>query len=254
MSRSPNKLRIAITPSCIGVQSNDIWHEIAVSSHHPHHQPDLSELAQQLLSLKVKGDAEITLSARVAPTWLLPSPPVRLKQSEMEGWVTDEMTSRFGDLAESWQLSWDFPAPGESVLVAAVDLVWLGQLLDALNLAGATARTIQPWLSVAYRACSDEIGRRSAWLTLIEPGQISLAGFTSGAFSVLRNNTIDDQSDVVAVLTDMLNREALTAPEFKPQEIWVKPVQISADWRRLKNMKVHAAPATRARLAAMGEL
>ena len=251
MSRSLNRVRIAITPSCIGVQQKGEWHELPAVS--VHHRPDLAGLAEQLRSQGVQGDAEITLSARVAPTWLLPPPPVRLKQSEMEGWVSDQLATRFGDLAESWRLSWDAPAPGEPVLVTAVDLVWFEQLVDAVRSVGITPQRVQPWLSVAYRNSRHHVQQRDAWLALIEPGQISLAGFTGGTINSLRSATFNDQADVIEVLTGMLQREALLAPQITAEHIWIKPVLITADWQRLGISRVHLSPSFKSRLAAMGD-
>jgi hypothetical protein len=252
VSRSRNKIRVAVTSSCIGVQSNGIWHEFPLKT--AGQQPDLSGLTQHLNDLHIRGHAVITLSARVAPVWLLPPAPVRLNQSEIKGWVSEQLADQFGDLAESWRLSWDAPAPGEPVLVSAVNLIWFDALLETLRLAGLTADSVQPWLSVAYRSRRNDLSGRVAWLALIEPGQISLAGFVNGGLNVIRNNATDDQTDLVQTLSDMLHRESLLNPKMQASDIWIRPVQVVGDWQRLKNIKVHATPVDSHHLVAMGDL
>jgi len=209
----------------------------------------LKALAELLREEGLTGRADVVLSHKLAPVWLVPSAPTRLDWRETGGWVRDRLTSQFGEPADKWHLSWQPAPPGEPILVSGVESTWLLELLALLKTAGIHPTCVRPWLSAACRRHRGPLGRGSAWLALAEPGRLTLAGLRRGRVESLRTGPCTD--DPAAELAAMVEREALLDSRAAPDRVWLQSVHVEADWQRASGLEFKPLTSARAGLGAM---
>ncbi|MFZ5530324.1 MAG: hypothetical protein ACOY4U_04650 [Pseudomonadota bacterium] len=116
----------------------------------------------------------------------------------------------YGDVAESWELRVNFPdRAGDQQLASAVDSGLLDALRDLFERAGVRLQSIQPHLMAAYNSCRATLHGCSAWLALLEPGNLSLALLQQGRWSRVRMMRISSRWGEELPL--ILQREAFLA-------------------------------------------
>jgi hypothetical protein len=94
-------------------------------------------------------------------------------------------------------------------MASAVDRRLLGSLRESLERAGIGLKSIQPHLMQAYNACHAALRGRSAWLALVEDGNLCLALLQKGHWSWVRSMRIG--SHWLEELPRLLEREAFNA-------------------------------------------
>ncbi|MDD4882595.1 MAG: hypothetical protein PHX10_13535 [Gallionellaceae bacterium] len=219
--------RIAILPDRVAVAIGRAVTELTV----PAEQPDalMRTLAEALAAARCKGRVEVVLSHALAPVWLVPAPALRLNWTETRGWVHEQLTNQLGDRVGHCRLAFQPAAPGEPLLVSALDETWLASLMTTLAGKGARAHTIQPWLVAAGNRRREKLRRGANWLALAEPGRLTLAFFQDGRPGVVRSLQVG--GDLATALPDAVRREALLAGVPDGVPVWLEAVGVEADWR-----------------------
>ncbi|MFA5082767.1 MAG: hypothetical protein WC474_09500 [Hydrogenophilaceae bacterium] len=219
--------RIAILPDRVAVATGRAVTELPV----PVDQPDalMRTLAEALAAARCKGRVDVVLAHALAPVWLLAAPSVRLDWTETRGWVREQLTAQIGDRIGQSRLAFQPAAPGEPLLVSALDEAWLTSLMTTLAGKGARAHSVQPWLVAAGNRRRAILRRGANWLALAEPGRLTLAFFQDGRPCVVRSLQVG--GDMATALQDAVRREALLAGVPDGVPVWLEAVDVEADWR-----------------------
>jgi len=131
----------------------------------------------------------------------------------------------YGKTAQQWQLRLSQEALEMPRLASAVDAELLDALRGVFDGAGVTLRSIQPHLMAAFNKSKGRLRQRSAWLALLEPGNLCLALLDNGQWSRLRSLRIDRSWREELPL--MLDREAYLADDpAVPHEVYVWNVEV----------------------------
>ncbi len=115
----------------------------------------------------------------------------------------------YGRDSVAWELRISSGRTGMPQLASAVDTRLLGALRDIFQRSEVNLNSIQPHLMQAYNACHPLLRERSAWLALIEQGNLCLALLHEGKWSWIRMMRIGSQWH--KELPSLLNREAMVA-------------------------------------------
>lgn len=92
----------------------------------------------------------------------------------------------YGSDAESWELRINQGSVGVGQMACAVDARLLTELRGLLSRLGISLRSIQPHLMAAYNSCRAILRDRSAWLVLVERGNLCFALLQGGQWSWVR--------------------------------------------------------------------
>jgi hypothetical protein len=219
VSRSQSETKLALASGRGVFRANGTFHEFSLPAWAS--GPDLSEIAVQLKAKDLPKSVRVVLSAVHAPVWLVSAPPVRLSTQEMQGWVYEAMTERFGDLVASWELCWDYPPPGEEVLVCAIKKDFLSELRGAIESANKTLASVEPWVVAALRLSQRELQAQNYWIALAETGRLSLARMSSAGQTVqaLVNFPRASAQDLQAEMSRAIVAQCLVSPQLAAQEI-----------------------------------
>lgn len=219
MSRSQSETGLALASARGLVQANDTFQEFSLPA--TASAPDLSEIAVQLKAKDLPKSVRVVVSATHAPVWLVPAPPVRLSAQEMRGWVYEAMTERFGDLLASWELCWDYPPPGEEVLVCAIKKDFLSELRGAIESANKTLASVEPWVVAALRLSQRELQAQHYWIALAETSRLSLARISSAGQTVqaLVNFPLASAQDLHAEISRAVEAQCLVSPQLAAKDI-----------------------------------
>ncbi len=108
----------------------------------------------------------------------------------------------YGSAAESWSVRTSPGKPGAAALASAVDTGLLEELHGLLEGMSLRVRSIQPHLAVAFNGCRAMLEGRSAWLALLEPGNLCLAALQKGQLVWIRKLRIGSawQEELPAIL------------------------------------------------------
>ena len=98
----------------------------------------------------------------------------------------------YGDAADAWELRLNPDKAGVPALASAVDKELLDELRGLLGRAGVDIRSIQPHLMAAHNICHASLHGRSAWLALLEPGNLCLAMLQKGQWAWMRKMRIGE--------------------------------------------------------------
>ena len=248
MSRLSNKLQIALSPTAVGMIANGKRASTKLNAEDNQDQRGALIHATNALLAEVSfvgSSARAVLSHGLASVWQCSPAPVRLSDSELAGWVTDQTSERFGDTAADWELAWDRPPPGIPIWVSGINRALLLDLTTTLKEKGITLQSAEPWLAVAAYKYRKQLGGHNSWLALAEPGRITLAGFKKGEPQSLRSVIFDTLLEHPGVaLGKMLSREALLNSEFQAKDLWIRAFSLSADWQdiaRNNDLSLHAS-------------
>ncbi|MFN3750717.1 MAG: hypothetical protein ACK4SR_05055 [Thiobacillus sp.] len=250
MSLLSPSVRIALTPGRVAVAAGSDPREAAVAT--PGWAGALAELSALLADARLRGRSNVTLSHHFTQVHLLPSPPLALKPAEQRSWIHDQLVRQFGEAARDWRVAWQAEPPGRPFLVASVEPARLAELDGVLRAASLKAAAVQPWLVGAWNRQRRRLGRGRAWMTLAEPGRLTLLALADGRATCLRSAQAQD--DPGAVLAGMLTREALLAGEETPAPLWIESAGVRADWQAAAGGRsVQVLPAGRTALAPLLE-
>jgi hypothetical protein len=98
----------------------------------------------------------------------------------------------YGDIADAWELRLSPDKAGVPALASAVDKKLLDELRGLLGSAGVVIKSIQPHMMAAHNICHDSLSGRSAWLALLEPGNLCLAMLQKGQWAWMRKMRIGE--------------------------------------------------------------
>lgn len=196
----------------------------------------LETLDELLREMQSRGRAQVTLSHHHARLFLLPPPPVRLRQREMQPWLLAQLASPLANAGEAtadWRLTWDLTPPGRSILVAAVATALLDGLAATLGRHGLSLAGARPWLAAAWGR--RRLQRASGWYALLEPGRMTLLRLAGGQPVSLRQRQAGSAgSDIAAELRTLLTRESLLAGVADSGELWLERAGVGSDWACLR--------------------
>lgn len=136
--------------------------------------------------------------------------------------VRHSFREMYGGEADSWELRIDSGGAGMAQMACAVDAGLLEALRGLFNRAGIGLRSIQPHLMTAYNSCRALLRGRSAWLVLVERGNLCIALLREGRWSWVRTIRVDVKWQ--EGLPFFLEREAFLAngsPAIDEVFLWV---------------------------------
>ena len=112
------------------------------------------------------------------------------------------MTEVYGDAAEAWDVRLSPDKAGAPALASAVDRKFLEELRSLLERAEVSIKSIQPHLMTAHNTCHASLKGRSAWLALLEPGNLCLAMLQHGQWAWMRKMRIGQgwQEELLRIL------------------------------------------------------
>lgn len=241
MSLLSPSLRIALTPGRVALASRTALREAAVAT--PGWAGALEALKGLVHDLGARGRARVTLSHHFAQVHLLPSPPVLLGPSEMQGWIRDSLARQYGEVGEDWQVAWQPQPPGKPFVAASLAALAMTELVETLHSAGVKPVAIQPLLSTSWRRLRRRIGGRRGWYALAEPGRVTLARVAGGRFEALRSALV--AQDPVPALSGLIRRESLLAgTDAASAPLWLDCLLVRHEWRGLEGgLELHAPAA-----------
>lgn len=134
-------------------------------------------------------------------------------------------TKVYGKSAQQWQLRLSQEAPAMPRLACAVDAELIDAVRRVFDVACVSLRSIQPHLMAAFNRSRGRLRQRSAWLALLEPGNLCLALLNDGQWSRVRSlRTVRSWREE---LPQMLDREAYLADDpAVPHVVYVWNVEV----------------------------
>ena len=192
---------------------------------------------------------EVVLSQHFVRHVLTPPPGKALSRAEERALAGASLRNIYGDEALQWNVQVLSQPPQHGLVGAAMDASFIQQLDALLARHGFREATIRPLASVAAPRLP---GRFSGWWALVEPGWLTLFGSANSIWHHLGGQPVGD--DWVDVLPDLIEREALSAPQALPPAVWIQavgtgpiPQPAAGDWQMLPH-----DPDTRGALALAG--
>lgn len=137
-------------------------------------------------------------------------------ETEELAYARHTFSEMYGRDAENWELRISPGQPGKPQLASAVDAGLLGSLRDMFGRQQVNLASTRPHLMAACNACQAALRRQSAWLALVEPGNLCLALLENGQFSWVR--TVRTGAHWHKELPFLLDREALVANAGVPTD------------------------------------
>lgn len=177
-----------------------------------------------------RGRARVTLSHHHARLFLVPPPPVRLRQRETRPWLDAQLGDALGGNPADWRLTWDLAPPGHPILVAAMENALLDGLAATLGRHGLGLAGLRPWLADAWNR-RRQLGRASGWYALLEPGRVTVLRLLHGQPVILRQRAVG--ADMGGDLGALLARESLLAGLEDGGDLWLERAGVNGDWSRL---------------------
>ena len=156
-----------------------------------------------------KSNATVVLSNHFMRYALIPWSDALTDEKEEMAYARHSFSEMYGRDSGTWELR---ISPGRgcmSQMASAVDTRLLGALRELLGRFGVNLKSIQPHLMLAYNACHNSLRDRSAWLALIEHGNLCLALLQNGRWSWVRTMRIGKHWHEELPL--LLEREAFNA-------------------------------------------
>ena len=129
----------------------------------------------------------IVLSACFVRWQLLAWPSQLSRPDEVAAYTAVRFRETYGSAVDGWKLLHADPTPGQAFPGCAVDTA----LLEALQGLGAVSGTqiaqVMPYFSAAFDRWRGRVGRKTAWLGVVEPGYLTLALLHRGGWQGLRS-------------------------------------------------------------------
>lgn len=136
----------------------------------------------------------------------------------------------YGEAADSWTVRISPGRAGAASLASAVDTGLLDGLRGSLGQQGLDIKSIQPHLMVAFNSCKASLKGRTAWVALLEPGNLCLAVLQHGHLAWIRKLRIGaawceelpailDREAYVADADGMADEVLLWAPHLEERDI-----------------------------------
>jgi hypothetical protein len=143
----------------------------------------------------------------------------------------------YGRDCKAWEVQISTGKAGVPQVASAVDARLLEDLRQSLDRSGVATESIQPHLMMAYNTCHALLHDRSAWLAIVEEGNLCLALLQEGRWTWVR--TIRTGMDWQDELLKFLEREAFISNEERGIDevyLWAPehdamPVVAGARWK-----------------------
>jgi hypothetical protein len=156
-----------------------------------------------------KSHATVVLSNHFMRYALIPWNDSLFDAKEIKAYAQHSFREMYGRDANIWELSISSGKSGMLHMAGAVDTRLLDSLRELFGRAGVNLKSIQPHLMLAYNACKASLRGRSAWLALLEHGNLCLALLQEGRWTWVRSMRIGTEwRDELPLL---LEREAFNA-------------------------------------------
>jgi hypothetical protein len=156
-----------------------------------------------------KSYATVVLSNHFMRYALVPWSDALDDETEEVAYARHSFNEMYGSDASNWELRISQGKAGIPQLACAVDARLPESLRDLFGRVGIGLKSIQPHLMVAYNACHASLHDKSAWLALVEEGNLCLALLQKGKWSWVRSMRIGPHWH--KELPFLLNREALVS-------------------------------------------
>ncbi len=166
---------------------------------------------------------EVVVSQHFVRHVLTPPPGKALPHSEEQALVMSTLHGIYGDEAGLWQVQVMSQPPQYGLVGAAMDASFVQQLDALLARHGFRDIAIHPLASVAARHLPNNY---AGWWVLAEPGWLSLFGGTHRAWQHVAAQPVD--TDWIAALPELIEREAGLATCTPPAAVWVQAVGTGA--------------------------
>lgn len=134
-----------------------------------------------------KAYASVVLSNHFMRYALVPWSNALNDAREERAYAQHSFSQLYGRDSHEWELR---ISPGKGCvpqMASAVDTRLLSALRQLLERLGVNLKSIQPHLMLAYNACRTSLRDRSAWLALVENGNLCLALLQKGRWSWVRS-------------------------------------------------------------------
>ncbi len=156
-----------------------------------------------------RSHATVVLSNHFMRYALIPWSDSLFDAREIKAYAQHSFSEVYGRDSNIWELSINSGKSGVLQMASAVDTRLLDSLRELFGRAGVNLKSIQPHLMLAYNACKASLRGRSAWLALIEHGNLCLALLQEGRWTWVRSMRIGIQWQEELPL--FLEREAINA-------------------------------------------
>ncbi len=194
-----------------------------------------------------KSHASVVLSNHFMRYVLVPWSDALKDAKEEMAYAQHSFSELYGRDCSEWELR---ISPGQgcmSQMASAVDTRLLKSLRELSGRLGVNLRSIQPHLMLAYNACRTSLRDRSAWLALVEHGNLCLALLHKGRWSWVRSMRTGehwqeelplflDRESLNADMETHVNEVFLWAPEHEDE-----PAVSSGRWK-IHNLQPELMP------------
>jgi hypothetical protein len=137
-----------------------------------------------------KSHATVILSNHFMRYALIPWSDSIFDAKEIEAYAQHTFREIYGRDANIWELSISSGKSGMQQMAGATDTRLLDSLREMFGRAGVNLKSIQPHLMLAYNACKASLRGRSAWLALVEQGNLCLVLLQEGRWTWVRTMRI----------------------------------------------------------------
>lgn len=175
---------------------------------------------------KRRACATVVLSNHFTRYAMVPWSDELSNETEELSYARHTFSEIYGRDEEEWELRISPGRRGNPQLASAVDARLLASLREMFGQKQLSLRSVRPHLMVACNACQAVLRKHSAWLALVEQGNLCLALLQDGQPSWVRTMRMGEQWH--KELPFLLNREALVANIEVPTDevlLWVPDVQ-----------------------------
>lgn len=153
------------------------------------------------------GRVHIVLSDHFVRYLLLPWSPDLVSDKERLSFARLAFKDLYGDAADSWELCLDEQPAGEASFACAVDRALVSSLQDGVTRAGATLHSLVPALADRINRYRVALKAPQFCFVAAEPGRVSLAFRSSGAWRAVRSRRIN--GELAQALPVLLKQEAV---------------------------------------------
>jgi hypothetical protein len=195
-----------------------------------------------------KSYATVVLSNQFIRYALIPWSDALIDAKEEMAYARHSFSEMYGQDSGTWELR---VSPGRGCtaqMASAVDARLLGSLRESLGRFAVNLKSIQPHLMLACNACHASLRGRSAWLAVLEHGNLCLALLQKGRWSWVRSMRIG--SHWHEELPRLLEREAFNAnvdSDINDVLLWAPeheeaPLVLGGRWK-IQNLQPRWMPA-----------
>jgi hypothetical protein len=170
--------------------------------------------------------ATVILSNHFTRYAMVPWSDALSNETEELSYARHTFSELYGRDEGEWELRISPGMSGKPQLASAVDARLLASLREMFGQKQFNLRSVRPHLMVACNACQAVLRKQSAWLALVEHGNLCLALLQDGQLSWVRTMRTGDQW--YKELPFLLNREALVANIEVPTDdvlLWAPDLQ-----------------------------